>query len=112
MKVFLKTLPILLCFLLMAAHFSRAGMTIFPVLCLILPVILFWSNKIAARTIQVLLFLFGVEWLRSLANYITIRIENDMDWIRLALILVIVALFNFGAILLFRTKTLKERYGL
>lgn len=112
MKLLLKTLPILLCFILMAAHLSRAGMAILPVLCFVIPALLFWRNKTAARIIQVLLFLFGVEWLRSLAKYVTLRIENDMDWIRLALILVIVALFNFGTIFIFRNKAMKERYGM
>ena len=112
MKVFLKFLPIIICFILMAAHLSRANMIILMVICLLFPFILFWKSKISARVIQIVLVLFGLEWIRTLIYYARIRIENGEDWLRLALILGTVTILNFVTILIYRSTYMIERYDL
>ena len=44
--------------------------------------------------------------------YARIREAKGEDWLRLAIILGVVALLNFATVLAFRTKSMKERYGL
>lgn len=112
MSFFYKILPILLCFILMTAHLSRANMIILMTICLIFPLILLWKNKISARAIQLVLVLFGFEWVRTLIVYARIRIEEGEDWLRLALILGVVAILNFTSILTYRSRSMMERYKL
>ncbi|MEN8251397.1 MAG: hypothetical protein ABFS32_20880 [Bacteroidota bacterium] len=112
MKLAFKFIPIILCFILMAAHLSRANMMILSVVCLVIPFILIWKSKISARVIQVALIIGGLEWIRTLIYYAQIRLENDQPWLRLAIIIGVVAIFNFLTPMVFRTKSMKERYSL
>ena len=96
----------------MAAHLSRANMIVLMVICLLFPFILFWKSKISASIIQIVLVLFGLEWIRTLIYYARIRIENGEDWLRLALILGTVAILNFVTILIYRSTYMIERYDL
>ena len=112
MKIFWKILAIIICSLLMAAHLSRANMFILLIISLLIPFLLIWKSKISARIVQLFLVLYGLEWIRTLIYYARIRTENGEDWFRLALILGVVAIINFAAILVFRSKFLKEKYDL
>ena len=108
----MKILPIIICSLLMAAHLGRANMFILQIVSLLIPFILIWRNKISARVIQILLTIYGFEWIRTTIYYVRVRIENGENWTRLAIILGMVAIINFATILVFRTKFMKERFGL
>jgi hypothetical protein len=110
MKIFWNILPIIICSLLMAAHLGRANMFILQIISLLIPFLLIWKSKISARTIQLFLVLYGLEWIRTLIYYAQIRIENGEGWLRLALILGVLAILNFATILVFRSKCMKERY--
>lgn len=110
MKNFIKIVPIVLCSLLMAAHLGRANLFVLQYLSLIIPFILFWKNKISARAVQILLIIYGFEWIRTIFYYARIRTANGEDWLRLAIILGVVAILNFATILVFRSKSMKERY--
>jgi hypothetical protein len=112
MKMFLKILPVILCFLLSAAHFGRANLLILQIISILIPFLLFWKTKIAATIIQACLLLAGIEWIRTTIYYARIRIENGEPWLRLAIILGSVAVLNFATILIFRTKSMKARYKL
>lgn len=112
MKNIIKILPIVLCSLLMAAHLGRANMFILQYISLLIPFILIWKNKISARVVQVLLIIYGFEWIRTIVYYARIRTANGEDWLRLAIILGVVALLNFATTLVFRSKSMKERFGI
>ena len=112
MKNFVKILPIILCSLVMAAHLGRANMFILQIITLLIPFILIWKNKISARVMQLFLIVYGIEWIRTINYYAQIRITKGEDWSRLAIILGVVALLNFATALVFRTKSMKERYKL
>jgi len=108
----MKILPIILCSFIMAAHLGRVNMFVLQYISLLIPFILFWKNKISARAIQLFLILYGFEWIRTITYYAKIRTEKGEDWFRLAVILGVVALLNFATPLVFRTKSMKERYDL
>jgi len=111
-KSFLKYFSIILCFLLLAAHFGRANLFTLQIVVLVIPFLLFWKNKIAAGIVQICLILGSFEWIRTLIYYARIRVENDEPWLRLSIILGLVAILTFATALIFRSKYMKERYGL
>ena len=108
----LRLLPVILAFGLLAAHFSRANMPPAVVVSLITPFLLLIRKPWIAKSIQILLLLGALEWIRSMFGYIQVRKEIGEDWGRLAIILVTVALLTACSGLVFRGKSLKKRYQL
>ncbi|MBE9519093.1 MAG: hypothetical protein IMY68_11010 [Bacteroidetes bacterium] len=108
----LRLLPVILAFGLLAAHFSRANMPPAVVVSLIIPFLLLIRKPWIAKSIQILLLLGALEWIRSMFGYIQVRKEIGEDWGRLAIILVTVAVLTACAGLVFRGKSLKKRYRL
>ena len=108
----LRLLPVILAFGLLAAHFSRANMPAAVVVSLIIPFLLLIRKPWIAKSIQILLLLGALEWIRSMFGYIQVRKEIGEDWGRLAIILLTVALLTACAGLVFRGKSLKKRYQL
>jgi len=105
-----RLLPVLLSFGLLAAHFSRADLFPLVILSLLIPFLLLIRKAWVARSIQVLLLLGAVEWIRAMFEYIEIRKLIGDDWTRLAIILVTVAVLTACAGLVFRGKSLRKRY--
>jgi hypothetical protein len=112
MKTVVRIFPLILCSWLMAAHLFRGGMLILMCISLLIPFILLWKSKISVRIVQLFLVIFGLEWIRTLIVIAGIRMENGQDWMRMAIILSVVALINFMSIFVFRLKPLKARYHL
>jgi len=108
----LRLLPVILAFGLLAAHFSRANMPPAVVVSLITPFLLLIRKPWIARSIQILLLIGALEWIRSMFGYIQVRKEIGEDWGRLAIILLTVALLTACSGLVFRGKSLKKRYQL
>ncbi len=107
----LRLSPVIISFVLLAAHFYRAGqlalvMVMFVLLLLLLVIKQAWLP----RLIQVVLLLGALEWLRTLLSLVHMRMEFGLPWIRLAVILGTVALFTALSGLVFRHKALKKRY--
>jgi hypothetical protein len=107
---FVRLLPVVVSFLLLAAHFYRAGMPWLTVLCLALPLLLIPKDARLPRLFQVLLALGALEWLRTLYALAGIRLAFGQPWGRLALILGGVAVFTLASGLVFRSRELKRRY--
>jgi hypothetical protein len=98
-------------FLLLAAHFSRNDVTALVAASLALPVLLLVRRAWVPRLFQVLLILGGVEWIRSLVTYASRRQAEGESWMRLAIILGVVALFTACSGLVFRNSKLRQRYS-
>ncbi len=107
---FLKLIPVILSFLLLAAHFYRAMLFPFAILTLVLFFFLFIKEKWVARLSQAVLVIGALEWLRTLLKLVEIRQAMGMQWTRLAVILGIVALFTGLSALVFQSRSLKKRY--
>ena len=108
---FLRLLPVFMSLLLLAAHFFRTGQTVLAVIALILFIPLILKEKWVVWLIQLALVLGAVEWLRTLASVAQTRMEYDMPWVRMAVILGAVALFTALSSLVFRSKGLRKRYA-
>ena len=109
---FLRLLPVILPFGLLAAHFSRADLFPLVILSFLIPFLLLIKKAWVARSIQFLLLLGAAEWIRSMLGYIEVRKSIEEDWGLLAIILVTVAVLTACAGLVFRGKSLKKRYQL
>jgi hypothetical protein len=108
----IKLLPVIFSFLLLAAHFLRAGLIPLVAIALLLPFLLFVRQIWVARFIQTALVLGALEWLRTLLGFIDIRQEAGESWTRLTMIIVTVAAFTGLSTLIFRCKSIKVRYKL
>lgn len=106
----LKLLPVVLSFLLLGAHFYRAGLVPLTVLCVAVLFLLFLRKRWIPRLFQILLLLGAFEWLRTLYMFAAMRIAWDQPWGRLALILGGVALFTALSALVFRNRKLRRYY--
>jgi apolipoprotein N-acyltransferase len=106
----LRLLPVIISFLLLAAHFSRNDVTPLVVISLALPFLLLVRRRWVPRLFQVLLILGGLEWARSTVMHISRRQAEGESWIRLAAILGAVALFTACSGLVFRNQKLRRRH--
>ena len=91
MKALARTLVVLSAVLL-AAHFSRAGLLPLAVAALLLPLLLLPRGAVVARVLQVALALGALEWLLTLAELVSDRRAAGRPFVRLAAILGSVAL--------------------
>jgi len=96
MKI-LRIVLIVLAFVVLAAHLSRAGSNLLAGLILLAPLLLLVREPWAGWTLRVALLLGGFEWIRTLVRLVGERRAADDDWTRLAVILVAVALLTFLA---------------
>jgi hypothetical protein len=80
-----------LALLVLAAHFHRAGLPVLAVLAFGCIALLFPTGPIAARTLQAVLALGTLEWLRTAWVLAQHRIEAGLPYQRMVLILGIVA---------------------
>jgi len=106
----LKLLPVIFSFLLLAAHFYRAGEVVLAAISLALPFLLFLREIWPMRLIQAALLLGSLEWIRTLYVFAQQRIEFGQPWTRLAIILGSVALFTALSALVFKSQSLRRRY--
>lgn len=109
---FVRLLPVFISFLLLSAHFLRAGQIVLACIPLVLPILLIMKESWVPRVIQAALLLGAIEWLYTLYVVAQMRIEFGMPWTRMAIILGVVALYTALSSLVFRGKVLRNRYGL
>ena len=109
---FLRLLPVILSFLLLGAHFYRAGLVALTILSVAILFLLAVRKNWIPRLFQVLLLVGAFEWLRTLYFFAAMRIAWEEPWARLAAILGTVALLTALSALVFKLPKLKEFYGL
>ena len=108
---FLRLLPVFISFLLLAAHFLRAGQTVIIFVLFILLLLLIIRKTWVPRVLQLALLIGAAEWLHTLISFAQMRIEYGMPWMRMAFILGAVALFTACSGLVFRSKALRKWYS-
>ena len=107
-----QLVPVVISLLVLAAHCARSGSIIFMFLSIALAFGLFIREPFLARTVQLVLLLSTIEWLRFAYVFASARVEAGQPWTRLVLISGGIALLTFASIFMFYTKTLKEMYHL
>ena len=107
----LRLLPVLISFLLVAAHFFRSGQLILVTLALCIPLLLLVRQSWVPWVIQVVLLLAAIEWLRTLINIAQLRMHTGEFWMRMAVILGAVALFTAASGLVLRSAALQAWFS-
>ena len=104
--------PVVFSLLLLAAHVSRAGFPL-PVSVLILALmgLLAVPRCWAARTLQVVLAVGALEWIRTTVVLAVARQAAGMPATRMVIILAAVALLTAASALVFRSGRLRRRFG-
>ena len=92
------------CGLVIAAHFLKAGNLLMAGAGLLSPFLLFIQKPQAARIVQFLLVAAALEWVLTILDIASRRVETGEPWIRMAAILGGVALFNIFTAFLIRMK--------
>ena len=108
---FARLLPVLISFLLLAAHFVRAGQDLVVLALFLLLLCLFVQKVWVPKLIQLILLLGALEWVLTIVSVAQVRIELGMPWARMAVILGVVALFTLLSGLVFQSKALRKRYA-
>ena len=108
----LRLFPVIFSFLILSAHFSRAGSPLLTIIFLLLPILLFIKKAWVVRLIQIFLVIGSIEWIRILFVYVNERQAIEEPYIRLVIILGIVAFLTGLSTLVFGNQALRERYKL
>jgi len=103
-------IPPVIGFLLLAAHFFRAGSLLVALASFLAIFLVLVRRPWAAHTLQVCLVLGSAEWLRSTVSLILSRSETGAPFLRLAIILGGVTLFTALSTLVFRTSKLRDHF--
>ncbi|MDA3832566.1 MAG: hypothetical protein PF495_04140 [Spirochaetales bacterium] len=104
----LRIIPLIISSLLLASHFYRAELFPLVITSLLLPLLLTIRKSFSIRVIQLSLILGSLEWLRTLYFLASQRQEQHQPWLRLAVILGLVALFT-GLSALPLTQIMRDR---
>ena len=108
----LQMVLVVLSLLVLGAHFLRAGALPVVAAVILLIVLLFVRRPWTARVVQVVLVLGTLEWLRTLYNLVSARIEVGQPFVRLAAIMGAVAAVTLLAALALQKGALGRAYGL
>ncbi|GBE57674.1 hypothetical protein BMS3Abin01_00595 [bacterium BMS3Abin01] len=104
----IRSIPVYLSALLMAAHFLRAGSLPLVILSLTFPLLLLTGRLWAVRLVQAVLVLAALEWLRTLAAIVDERQAVGESWTLAAVIIGSVALFAVAAALILQRRPHKK----
>lgn len=107
----LAIVPAVLAFLLLAAHFYRAGAMLLVPVCVVLAVVVCLRRTWAQRAAQAALVLGSLEWIRTLFAFAADRVALGRPWGRLALILGAVVAFTLLAAWLLQTARARRWYS-
>ncbi len=112
MPVVSRLVPVVLSFLVLGAHFLRAGNVSLVGLVFLLLALLIVRRPWAARAVQVALVLGCLEWVRTLIHLSGERVQAGQPVLRLVIILGIVAAVTLLSALAFQGGRLSRVYGL
>jgi hypothetical protein len=104
--------PVVLAGLVLAAHFYRADLATGVGAALALVALAFVRRPWAVRLVQAGLVLGALEWLRTIATFAAYRIAAGQPYLRMIVILAVVALVTALAALVFERRSMRRRYGL
>lgn len=106
----LRTIPIVLAAVLVAAHFLRSYSILPMLLSLLAPFFLLIKKRWSLVTLQLLTIPTAFIWLLTLSDIIQQRIFEGRSWTASAIILGVVTLFTLWAAWLLNSPEIKEQY--
>lgn len=112
MKIALQLTVVALSLVVLGAHLLRAGGGCLLPAVLALLLLLFLRRPWVARTVQGVLVLGALEWIRTLVLLYQERVAEGRDYVRMLIILGVVTVVTFSSALVFQTEKLNRLYGL
>lgn len=100
----------ILCSIFLTLHFFRMGLLIFTVISLSIIPLLFIRRRWSYITINIIVFLGTLDWIRTLFRIIGERIKDGKPWFVAFIILSIVILINLATLVIFRKKDIREKF--
>ena len=97
-------------FLLLGAHFLRAGNVLLTVGCALVPLLLVIKARWSVNLVQLLTYIGAAIWVYTTIRICHRRLILGMPWGRAAIILGTVTLFTVFAGLLLNSAVVKEKY--
>ncbi len=95
---------------LLAAHFLRASQYLPMALCLALPLLFLYRNRVSLIVLQITAYAGALVWLQTAFELISARQMSGRSWTVGAIILTTVALFTLVSGLLLNSRVMRERY--
>ena len=109
--VALNLAPVGIVGLVIAAHVYRADLPAGVVAAIALVALAFVRRPWTPRVVQAGLVFGALEWLRTMATFAAARISMGQPYVRMVVILAVVALVTALAALVFERRAMRERYG-
>ena len=106
----LLLVPPALSLLVLGAHFLRAGAPLLVLVALGTLVLLFVRRRWAARAAQAVLVLGTLEWVRATVVLAGERVSEGLPYLRMVVILGVVAAVTAASALAFRSRALRRWY--
>jgi len=107
----IRIILLILSFLILAAHFSRAGNSVLTILCMLVPLLLFIKRRWILLVFQILLYCGVFVWINTIIQIASDRIDLGQPWIRMAIILGVLALITGLSGVLLNSNVIKKRYS-
>ena len=108
--ILLRLSPALVSMLLLAAHFYRSTHLALMLLYVAMLALAWVQRPVAARALQVALWLGSLEWLRTAATLVLERQQAQLPFVRLGLILGAVTLLTALSSLVFRHPSVRAHF--
>lgn len=108
--ILLRLSPALVALLLLAAHFYRSTHFVWMLLCVGTLGLTWVRHPVAARSMQVALWLGSLEWLRTAATLVLERQQAQLPFVRLGLILSAVTLLTALSSLVFESRSVRAYF--
>jgi len=112
MKKVLIYVPVVLSLVILGAHFMRYGDSVGVIGSIALIALLIVRRPWVARLMQIVLILGALEWVRTLYELVQVRAAHGQPFIRMVVILGIIAAVTFCSALLFQSPAMKRIYRL
>ncbi len=108
--MFKRLFPIIFALILLGAHFSRNNNDILAIICVLLPFLLFIKRMWVIYLLQTIAYLGGVIWAYTTYSLVVGRLSEGQPWLRLLIILAVVALFTIWSAYWVKSPAVKEKY--
>ncbi|MHB0939863.1 MAG: hypothetical protein ACYDCO_27770 [Armatimonadota bacterium] len=98
--------------LLLTAHLLKAGVPLLAAAALLAVGLVWVRRPWAARGLQAVLVLGGLEWLRAIPGYLAEYAAMGKSPTRMLVIMIAVAVFTLLTAFVFQTKGQRKRFGM
>ena len=105
-----RIVPLIISFVLLAAHFLRAGSHALTVACLLAPLLLLMRRRWALILVQFSILVGAGVWIYTTVHLLQERMMFGKPWGVAVIILGSVTLFTILAGLLLNSRAIKDKY--